>query len=185
MAAVVERESKSRRSPSLSGIGSILVFFASAAFTAAGVATALGYSARPSVVGWLSLIPSVGVGVWSIKYWARILPGILGCATLNGRIVTTSGHALNHPSVPIDRLTATLVTLGLGLSTVLATTFKNRPLTIVDRIACLGIFACFAIILSPSKQQMLGLVGIVVCTVVAWAVERRRHVHHHAASGTA
>jgi hypothetical protein len=172
-------ESKSRKSPSLIGIGSILLFFASAAFTSAGVVMALGYSPRPRIMGWLVLILSVGVGVWSMKYWARTLPGILGCATLNGLMITTSGHALNQPSVPVDRLTATLATLAVGLSAFLATTFRNRPLTMVDRIACLGILASFAIILSPSKQQMLGLVGIVVCTVVAWAVERR-HTHHTA-----
>jgi hypothetical protein len=180
MTAVAERESKSRRSPSLSGIGSILLFFACSAFTAAGVVVAFGYSPRPRIVGWLILIPSFGVCVWSMKYWARMLPGILGCATLNGLIITTSGHALNQPSVPVDRLTATLATLAVGLSAFLATTFRNRALTIVDRIACVGIQASFAIMLSPSKQQMLGLVGIVVCTVIAWAVEHRRHAHQRA-----
>jgi hypothetical protein len=115
-----------------------------------------------------------------MKYWVKILPGILGCATLNAISGTISGHVLNQPSIPVDRLTAGLATIGLGLSAFLAMTFRDRPLTIVDRIACLGIFACFAIIFSPSKQQMLGLVGIVICTVVAWAVERRRHAHHTA-----
>ena len=161
----------------MSGIGAILLFFACAAFTAAGVVVAFGYSPRPRIVGWLVLILSVGVGVWSMKYWARTLPGVLGCATLNGISVTISGHALNQPSVPVDRLTATLVTIGLGLSAFLATTFRDRPLTIVDRIACLGILASFAIAFSPSKLQMLGLVGIVVCAVVAWAVERHLHAH--------
>jgi len=109
-----------------------------------------------------------------MKYWARTLPGILGLATLNGLMVTVSGHALNQPRVPVDRLTATLVTLGLGLSTMLARTLKSRPLTIADRIACLGILASFAIVFSPSRLQMVGLISIVVFTFLAWAVERLR-----------
>jgi len=169
----------------LIGIGAILLFFACAAFTAAGVATAFGYSARPKIVGWLSLIPSVGLGVWGMKHWARTLPGILGCATLNGISVTINGHALNQPSVLVDRLTATLVTLGLGLSAFLAMSFRDRPLTIVDRIACLGILASFAMVFQPLSQvQFLGIAGIVACVIVAWAVAHRRHVHH-AARGTA
>lgn len=169
----------------LIGIGAILLFFACAAFTAAGVATALGYSARPKIVGWLSLIPSVGVGIWSMKYWARSLPGILSCATLNGISVTISGHALNQPSIPVDRLTASLVTIGLGLSAFLAMTLRDRPLTIVDRVACLGILASFAMVFSPLSQvQFLGLAGMVACVIIAWGVARRRHFHH-AARGTA
>jgi len=113
-----------------------------------------------------------------MQYWARTLPGIFGCATLNGISVIISGHALNQTSVPVDRLTAALVTLGLGLSAFLAMSFRDRPLTIIDRIACLGILASFAIAFSPSQLQMLVLIGIVVCTVVAWAVERHRHAHY-------
>jgi hypothetical protein len=120
-----------------------------------------------------------------MDYWVRVLPGIFGCATLNGISVTISGHALNQPSIPVDRLTATLVTIGLGLSTVLAMTFKNRSLTIVDRIACLGILASFAMVFSPlSEVQFLGLAGMVACVIIAWGVARRRHFHH-AARGTA
>jgi len=176
MAAEKKRTVRSR----FVGVGTILLFFACAGFTSAGVTIAFGYSPRPRIMGWPILMLSIGVGVWAMKYWARTLPGILGCATLNGLMIISSGHVLNQPSIPVDRLTATLVTLGVGLSAVLATTFKNRPLTMVDRVVCLGIFAGFAIILSPSQRQFLGLVGIVSCVVIAWVVARRRHVHHAA-----
>jgi hypothetical protein len=181
MAVEKKRTVRSR----LIGIGAILLFFACAAFTSAGVMIAFGHSPRPRIMGWPILMLSIGLGVWAMKYWARTLPGILGCATLNGLIIISSGHALNQPAVPVDRLTATLVTLAVGLSAFLATTFRNRSLTIVDRIACLGILASFAMVFQPLSQvQFLGLAGIVACVIIAWAVARRHHVHH-TASGTA
>lgn len=163
----------------LSGIGALLLFFACAAFTAAGAATALGYSARPRIVGWLSLVLSVGVSVWSMQQWARTLPGILGCAALNGFIITISGHALNQQSVPVNRSMAAVATIAVGLSAYLATTFTDRPLTILDRILGLGILAGFALAFSPSQLQVLGLVGIVLCVLVAWSIGR----HHSTDAG--
>jgi hypothetical protein len=114
------------------------------------------------------------VAVWTMDYWVRVLPGILACATLNGIVAIASGHALNQPAVPVGRAAAVLATLALGLSAVLATGFQGRPLTKVDRIACLGILASFATIFSPSRMQALGLAGVVICATIAW-VERRRH----------
>lgn len=164
----------------LIGIGSILFFFALVTAIVIGAAIVLGVTTRPRIIGWPILVLSVGVGIWRMDYWARVLPGILGCAALNGLIITIGGHALNQPSVPIDRLMASLATLAVGVSAFLATTFSDRHLTIIDRVAGVGILASFAVAFSASRLQVLGLIGIVVCVTVDWGMARRHHAIHTA-----
>ena len=55
----------------------------------------------------------------------------------------------------------------------LATSFRTRRPTIVDRIAYLGILASFALAFTPSRLQMIGFLGIVGSTVLIWALRRR------------
>jgi hypothetical protein len=157
------------------GVGSILLFFALVTFIAIGAAIVLGVTSRLRIIGWPILIVGVCLALWAMDYWVRVLPGILSCAALNGLIITVSGHALNQPSVAVDRLTATLATIAVGFSAFLATTFKNGPLSFLDRLAGLGVLASFAIAFAPSRLQLLGLVGIVICVVAAWATRNRRH----------
>ena len=157
-------------------IGSFFLFFLAAAFTSAGGATALGNSPRPRVAGWIAVILSVAWAAWTIDYWVKLLPGILACATLNGILTFVQGHALNQPLVRIDRFVIAATTLALAGSAILSTAFTDRALTKMDRVVCMGIFASFAVILSSSKVQFLGVCGIVTCVSIGWAVRRRRHV---------
>jgi hypothetical protein len=175
---IVARTERTARSW-LTGIGSLLFFFLLVTAIAVGAAIALGATPRPRIIGWPILASSVGLAIWTMEYWARALPGILGCATINGIIITIAGHALNQPSVPVDRGIAAVATLAVGVCAFLAATFKGRRLTMTDRVAGLGLLTSFAVAFSPSKLQIFGLVGIVVCVAIVWAIGRENRLPAH------
>jgi hypothetical protein len=135
------------------------------------VAAALNviHSPRSTTFLWSSAAILAGTGIATMEWWSRRLVGILAVGAMNAFTSTLSGHALNHPNVPINRATAGLLAVEFGLAAFFAMALSNRPLSIADRVACVGILASFVVVFTPSVDW-IGPTGLLVWTIVAWSV---------------
>lgn len=105
--------------------------------------------------------------VYNVRRFAKILPGILFLATLNGLVMTYSGHLVHQPSLAISRLEALGFTLLLAASCVVSAHFYDRRLTLVDRLALLTFVGCF-LWGSVAKWGMIPLGLGFVALLLAW-----------------
>lgn len=115
--------------------------------------------------------------VVTAERWKRVFPGIMLAAILNSLLELTRGHAVNNPAVPVGHSTAIIhlvVTTGV---TVLALTFKNRRLTVLDRFALLAFVVSF---FWGAVEQRFASVKLIVgacCILIAWAIDRLKTDH--------
>ena len=169
------RNHSQQKSPSrLAMAGWFFLFLLLIVVISGGIATGLGYSPRPRPLGWVLFVAGVGVGVFTVDRWAKVLPGIFGIATLNGLIILISGHALNQPTIQVPRLIGTLFTVVMAGASFITASFADRHLTTADRAAYLGILACFVAMLvcvmgSVEGWELPVCIGFIASIAVLWA----------------
>lgn len=178
------RSSSERKNPSrLVNAGWFFLFLLLIVGISGGITTGLGYSSRPRPVGWVLFIVGFGVGAFTVARWAKVLPGIFGIATLNGLIILISGHALNQPAIQVPRLVGGLFTVAMAGASFITASSADRPLTNTDRVAYLGILACFVAMLvcvmtSVEHWEVPVCIGFIACIAVLWG-RRYLSVEHH------
>jgi len=138
-----------------------------------GLATGLGFSPRPRPFGWILFTVGLIVGAITVDRWARVLPGIFGIATLNGLIILISGHAFNQADIPVPRLAGALFTVVMAGASGITGSLADRHLTHTDRVAYLGILACFVAMLvgvmtSVKRWEVPVCIGFIACIAVLW-----------------
>jgi hypothetical protein len=145
----------------------LLVAGAGLAFTSA---RRLEFSnvALAKAAGWGALSLGAAIMIFTVQRWAKVLPGLLFLATLNGVVVTYSGYLVNNPSAQVPRTAAILSTLLFAASCVVSMHFYARRLGIVDRIALISFAACF-VWGAVSNLAVLPLVLGLFALLLAWA----------------
>jgi hypothetical protein len=134
-------------------IGWFLLFLLLIVLISGGVATVLGYTPRPQLFGWATLIIGTIVAIITVDRWAAVLSGIFAVATVNALMMLITGHALNQSAVLVSRKLALLLTLLTAIASIVTATSGGRPLTNFDRVTCLGMLFWF--------------VAMVVCSMAA------------------
>jgi hypothetical protein len=160
-----------KKLPILTGIARYLFFWVLVLLLFGGIMTAAHRSAQSRLAGWLSIMIGIAVAMLSIRTWPRTLPSVFASATLDGLIILSGGHALNHPEVPFPRWEALLIISLTVWATVITAPFANRPLTRIDQIAAFGILVCFVgmfvgIEMTMSHWEITVGMGLVVCLAV-------------------
>lgn len=137
---------------------------------------------RPAAL--ILAVASLGTIMIMMQRWAKYFPGWIAYGVLSGLIMTSTGHLLNNPSIPVERSVALTMT---GLSFVTAAVClrftKDYALNVVDRIALTVWVLCFTVG-ANAKQYGLAAFGVGCAgLVVAWlyhqyfrAASRRRKV---------
>lgn len=128
------------------------------------------------VVGYGSLVVAGIIMIATAEYWKRVFPGIMLAAILNSVLELLRGHAVNNPSVPIAPSVAAihlLVTVGV---TALTLTFKDRKLTMLDRIVLLVFVAAFFWQAVDSRFASVKLLAGAFCILIAWMIDRYKNM---------
>jgi hypothetical protein len=165
----------SRKKPSrLQLVGALLVFLLLVLSISGGIATGLGYTPRSRLLGWVLCIGGTVVAVLTVDWWATILPGIFGIATLNGIIILISGHALNQPSVSVPRIISLFLTIVMAGGSVATMRSGSARLTSAERAAYVGVLCCFiamftCVSLSVANWELPVCIGFVACISLLWA----------------
>jgi hypothetical protein len=156
--------------------GNVLLTIATAMLLLGGVAYTfipsllIDPTSRSPVLGWVSLIIATTILIWKMDRWVTILPGIIGYAAFGGMLAIVSGHLENNPSKLIARTDAAIITALLLVASAVSSTFKERSLNIVDRIALLVFVFSWAFSMSPTRSRMFLAQGIGLATLLlAWA----------------
>jgi len=132
------------------------------------------------VVAWVAFAVGAGILVYTVQRWVKMLPGLLFLATLNGLLMTYTGHLVNIPSVSVPRDVALVSTLLLAGSSVVSLHFHGRRLNVMDRLALL-LFVASLVWGSVSKLAVASLTLGLVALLLAWA---RNHVQARRASNS-
>jgi hypothetical protein len=133
----------------------------------------------PPVIGWLLLALGAIVLILTTDRWIKVLPGILGAATISGIIITLTGHELNHPEIHVSAAKGAFVTFFVATSAILSSTFVGRSLHIWDRCALFGfVFCLFWQVAAPQRIVQALAIGL-ACLLAAWVcnnfmVKRKR-----------
>jgi hypothetical protein len=104
------------------------------------------------VIGWLLLALAAIVLILTTDRWIKVLPGILGAATISGITIMLTGHELNHPEIHVGVAKRAFVTFFVATSAILSSTFVGRSLHIWDRCALFGfVFCSFWQVAAPQR----------------------------------
>jgi len=115
---------------------------------------------------------STAILLLTMDRWVKIIPGVLGYATLGGLIMLFSGH---YSRIRVPWRVALILTLFTIASAGLSLTFQERKLNVVDRVALMAFVSCLAIGTTPSFSAMLMALGIGFAFLLfAWALDRIR-----------
>lgn len=129
-------------------------------------------SARSLVVGSVLLVMSTAILLFTIDRWVKIIPGVMGYATLGGLIMLFSGH---YGRILVPWRVALILTLFTIASAGLSLTFQERKLNVVDRVALMAFVSCLAIATTPSVSTMLTALSIGFAFLLfAWVLDRIR-----------
>ncbi len=165
--------------------GALLLGFAWLGLVFGGLAIAFTPSPHPPVVGWLLLIAAALVLIAIMDRWVGVFSALLAYGIIGGIVTIVSGHAVNHPEVPVPRLYAVIMTLLIAGSAVVSFTFTKRKLGLPDRIALFAFVFCFFWTPMVSHLTLVPLGIGFSCLVGAWAYDRlRRRRGHSRGSGT-
>jgi hypothetical protein len=126
------------------------------------------------ILGYTLLITAAVIMIVTAEHWKRVFPGIMLAAIFNSLLELSRGHAINSPSVPVAPSAAAvhlLVSTGVAALTL---TFKNRTLTVLDRVALLAFVSSFFWGAIDKRFASLKLIVGACCILVAWTVNRLR-----------
>lgn len=130
------------------------------AFIAAGIT--VGQTSYPLAFGWILLAALMWIAAVTAARWVRVLPGMLGVAALNAIWSVISGHFGLNPPKPIARSLAGLMAVALIGAAYLSTTYINRRLAAIDRIALTLAIASVLVGLSRAQLAVPATVAIAV-----------------------
>lgn len=165
-----------------------LLFFLIAGLFLAGVAYSFFPTAHPRALGLVFLLVSSTVMVVTMNRWVRVLAGLMALAVLNGLLSIASGHLLANPAQPMSRLDALYLTAYFAVAAVLASTLKERKLSVPRRIAVMGFLSSIALLMeyegshgkpgAPLARTDFILMGIGLgCLLVAWGTGKLGGIH--------
>jgi len=130
----------------------------------------------PRVTGWVALALAAVALLTTAHYWVKVLPGLLGIATLNATVSIFTKHATNLGSVPISRSDALIAALLLAASTALSFSFISRKLNILDRFVFLIYVSCIFWGAVDHRVTLPVQIGIATfCLFSAWACNFIQH----------
>lgn len=159
--------------------GAWLLGFAWLGLVFAGLAIAFTPSPHPPVVGWLLLIAAAILLIATMDRWVPVFAALLVYGIIGGVVTIVSGHAVNHPEVPVPRLYAVIMALLIAGSAVVSFTFTRRRLTLPDRIALFAFAFCFFWTPMVSHLTLVPLGIGFSCLIGAWAYDRFRRRRGH------
>ena len=120
----------------------------------------------PRTLGWVALVTAAVIAFSTMRFWIRVLPGILGLATLNSMLSVWRGQAGVNSSYPIPRPQGIANVALLGVCTVLAARIAGRELTPVTRAALFGLVVSFGFAIT-SFPSIIGFALMTACLSVA------------------
>jgi hypothetical protein len=135
------------------------------------------HPSRP--LGYLLLAVAAAIFILTANRWKRVFPGIMLAATLNSLLELERGHPIGNSSVLIPRRIAFVQLVAIISVTAVSFTLKNRPLTLLDRVALL----IFAVSVYIGGQEVsvgnipVTLIGGSLCVMIAWALGRFKMAH--------
>src|SRR5208283_1705496 len=167
------RMRRKRKQLELSHVIGFFLFFVLSTVISAGLGVGLGYSPRPRALGWVLFIGGSVVAVLTIHLWAKMLPAVFGMGTMNGIIILVLGHSLNEPPTPFPRYASAFLVVLLVCGGTATTRFLRQGLTLVDRVACLGLLGCSVAMIhclmrSIQRWEIPVLVVLVGCVALLW-----------------
>ncbi len=136
------------------------------------------------------LVVSITIMIATMNRWVKVLAGLLAFGVLNGLISISTGHLLANSDQSMSRLDAVYLTVFFAATAVLASTLRERKLSVVDRIAILAFVFTFAMLMgyegafrrqgASLTRIEFALMGIgFSCLLIAWGYDRflRRSDH--------
>lgn len=135
-------------------------------------------------LGYFLLTLAVLIFLITADRWKRVFPGIMLAATLGCLLELESGHVVNSPSTLVPRSIAFIQLVVVVAVTALSFSFKQRPLSILDRLALLAFAASIFLGGEQATERRVPLALVVggACIFIAWTIDRLRR-NHHAARG--
>ena len=129
---------------------------------------------HPYALGAILLVVVTVILVSTVTRWVRALPGLFSYSVFGGLIAIASGHI--NSRVPIPRSTAVYLTVYMLIMTFLTYTFANRRLTVLDRVALIGVVFCVGITMQSNKPlYVLAVPAISVCLLMpSWFLARKK-----------
>ena len=128
---------------------------------------------HPVPLGVTLVAISTSVMFATVRRWVKAVPAILGYGVLGGEIVILTGH-MESSSAPVSRWVSVPVTALCILLALMAKTFTDRNLRLLDRI-CLMAFVyglTLSVILHNSAVEFLAPAVGLLLLVFAWALDR-------------
>lgn len=131
-------------------------------------------------LGYFLLTLAVLIFLITADRWKRVFPGIMLAATLGCLLELESGHVVNSPSILVPRAIAFIQLVVVAAVTALSFSFKQRPLTVLDRVALLAFAASIFLGGEQAIQRKVpfALLAGGACIFIAWTVARLRRNHH-------
>jgi hypothetical protein len=114
-----------------------------------------------------------------VQRWAKHFAGWVGYGVLNGLIMTSSGHLLNNPTIPIRRSVALTMTGLCLISAVVCRRFmRNYQLNWVDKVALVAWLLAFTVMANVEKYGLIAFTIGCAGLVIAWLYTRSHHRPH-------
>lgn len=143
---------------------------------------------RHPLSGWLLFLVGTTIMVVTVKVWAKAIPSLFAYGMLIGLLEIVQGHRLNQPPCPYGRLEGVIDTLILAACTTLTFRFKERSLSVADRVAVVAFVYTFIWGVAFAARDRVGnkpcrneyfsyaaVMGIgVFCLFIAWIYDHIR-----------
>jgi hypothetical protein len=124
--------------------------------------------------GWALAAAASALALVSAPYWARVLPGIFGCAALNSLVSLLSGHQLGRTNVAVPRAVSGTCLVVFFVAAILSKRFGNASATVADRIAIFGAIASLLVGLMDDSLTIPAVMVMLCCIGISWIVARVR-----------
>lgn len=122
---------------------------------------------------------SLGCIMLLVQRWAKHFVGGVGYGVLNGLVMTSSGHLLNNPTIPIRRSVALTMTGLCLISAVVCRRFmRNYQLNWVDKVALIAWLLAFTVMANVEKYGLIAFTIGCAGLVIAWLYSRSQHQPH-------
>lgn len=125
---------------------------------------------HPIIAGWIFIPVSAAILLLTMNHWVKLLPGFFAYSTIGALIMLFSGQ---YNGVRVPWRAALFLTI-IGISTaVVSSTFHNRKLRIIDRVALMVFQVCWALAVLPKPTMMmyLALTAGLAFLLIAWEVD--------------
>jgi hypothetical protein len=155
-------------------VGSVFLLCVWLGIVFAGVTFVLSDTNRRPIVGWSALAFAIAAAFATMDRWVKIIPAVFAAGVLNGLLMFFTGHLTNIPTEPVSRASSAVMTI-LGIACMLmASRFLSRKLTLVDRIAILGMLISLLMGVGDEHLTLWSFTLMFVCLGMSWVYGRIR-----------